>query len=77
MTTTMHLAYCRDCEVVIATVPPRVRGERPPVSPFRHTVKGAAHTAALVEVPWTPLQAKEAPGEYLLRLLKVHKKSLR
>lgn len=74
---TMRVAYCRDCQVIIGTTPTPAKGARVPTTTYRHTVKGATHVAPLVEVPDTPMLPKEAPGAYLERLLKAHKKALK
>lgn len=74
----MHLAYCRDCAVIIGTAPAPVKGSQLPSTPYRHTTaKGVVHVATLVEVPETPILPQEAPGAYLGRLLKTHKKALK
>jgi hypothetical protein len=73
----MRLAYCRECEAVIAAgdLPDKVKkvvqGKWVEVEPtYSHVVKGKTHLARLVEVSSCPVTPGEAAGAYLKRLTK-------
>lgn len=69
----MKIAYCKECEEVIAVGNLLGKPDRKkPSTLHKHQVKGDTHFAFLAEVPDSPMTEKEVqtPQKYLDRIAK-------
>jgi len=64
----MIVAYCKECDEVIAAGNLPARSSKGKTPAYRHTVKGKSHEATLREISDTPRNPVETVGKYLKRL---------